>query len=167
VVADVEETDDAGIGDTPISLVPDPGGMAQDPESVIGEPRPTMPVSTAKTAAKGRAVTAAVRKDIRAKLAFMMGLTTTMWAVSDQYCGAAAAAIVPELSEAITDIVVDSADLVAWFTAGGSYMKWLTLLTIVQPVGVTMWQHHISHTIGDTDDEPREQFDPQLYPATA
>jgi hypothetical protein len=169
VIGDEEfQVDDLPADPEPAPFPGEPvSGLTPDPVSVIGPDRGEIPVSRARAAAKGKAVTAAVRKDIRGKLAFMGLMVTSMWQVSDPYCGGAAAGIIPELSEAITDLVVDSADLVAWFTAGGSYMKWLTLATVLQPVTVVIWQHHVSHTIGDTEDEHREQFDPQLYSATA
>jgi hypothetical protein len=102
-------------------------------------------------------ITAAVKKDVQGKVALLSHLVASGWQARDPLCGAAAVEAVPEFSEALTDILCDSPDIVAWFTSGGSYMKWLRLLMTLQPVATVAFQHHIAHTITlDEDAQPQD-----------
>jgi hypothetical protein len=108
--------------------------------------------------------TVAIRKDIRGKIAFIAGLQATVWEMRDPWCGKAFKADVPQLSDALTDIICDSPDLVAWFTSGGNYMKWLNVVTALQGTGMAMWRHHIVHSVGE-EHGAGNRFDPRQYPA--
>jgi hypothetical protein len=138
---------------------PQSSGAIHDPVSSLSDDPGVI------TSSRPRA-SAAVRKDITAKIALMIGLPAGIWATADPYCGTAASAAVPAFSAALADIVVDSVDLVNWFTAGGNYLKWLTLATTVAPVLQVVWGHHITHTIGVPAGE-QPAFDPTYYPAPA
>lgn len=133
----------------------------KDPRSSIDtDPQPRVSVSSVPR------VTAAVRKDIAAKLALILGLPAALWATVDEFCGTAATECVTPFSLALADIVVDSPDLVHWFTSGGNYLKWLTAVTAIQPLGMMVARHHITHTVGDAGHEhATPRFDPQQYPA--
>lgn len=152
--------DDAG------APAPEGPGITRDPVSSIG----AMTEQAAKASAavsKKVTVTAAVKKDIAGKLAFLMTIPAMMWSVSDPYCGGEFQQTIPPLSAALADIVTDSPDLVTWFTSGGGYMKWLTTITLLQPTLTMMWKHHVSHSIGDDDDAATDggHYDASQYPA--
>jgi hypothetical protein len=119
------------------------------------DPDPVVPKRSAGPkvpARKPPKITADTRRDIQAKVAIMLTLPATMWAARDPWCGDVAVAQVPAVSEALTDIFCDSPDMVVFFTsAGGQYMKWLSLATAVQPVAATVFAHHIRHSIGQED----------------
>jgi hypothetical protein len=107
---------------------------------------------TAKPA-KGRRPSAAIQKDVRAKTALLLSIPTTVWEARDPYCGAAAMEAVPDVSEALADIFCDSPEIVAWFTTSGSFVKWLKLAAALKEVAITIVQHHITHSIGDDEDQ--------------
>ena len=66
--------------------------------------------------------------------------------------------------DALTDIVCDSADLVAFFTGpGGAFMKYLNLGAAVWPVAEMVAAHHVYHSIALDDTEP--QPNPSTYAA--
>jgi hypothetical protein len=115
------------------------------------------PSSTATRRTKRRKtqvkVTAAMRKDIKAKVALGLTIGGNGWKVRDPLCGDAFLTAAPEVSEALTDIFCDSPDIVRWFTAGGGYMKWLNLLQALQPVLMIITQHHITHSVGGDQDQ--------------
>ena len=157
-----EELPDEGAG---LGAVVEGDGLQADPGSSIGAGlAAASSSSTTRSGPKGRGPTLAVKKDIRAKLAFMLGLPAGMWAMSDPICGGAFAADVPGLADALVEIICDSPDLVTWFTSGGNYMKWLTAVTAVQGTGVAIWQHHVAHSVGATHDAGI-RYDPGRYPA--
>lgn len=147
----VTSTDSDGVPDSgpemrddQLPLDPDPGWE----EPGLGERLADKARAAAGGGAQPRKVTAAVRRDIQAKIAMLSHLGASAWQVRDEHCGTAAVEAVPDFAEALTDIIVDSPDLVAWFTGGGGYMKWFKLAMAVQPVVMTVVQHHVTHTIG-------------------
>lgn len=141
------------------------GGLQRDPASVIGEGLSAGAGNTRGARTAATAVTAAVRKDIRAKIGFMIGMPAGMLAMTDEICGGALSANAGPIADALTDIVVDSPDLVRWFSGGSGYLKWLGLMTALQPVGVAVWQHHITHTVGVPNGRS-DQSPAALYPVT-
>jgi hypothetical protein len=134
----------------PLAADPDPGWD----EPGLGE---RIGLTGKGTAPQQRPVSRAVKKDIQGKIALAGGLLAGAWQTRDPLCGGAASDAMPAISEALTDILCDSPDVVRWFTSGGSYMKWLNLLLAVQPVLQVAVQHHVLHT-ADTDEPP---FDAQ------
>lgn len=111
-------------------------------------------------------VTAATRKDIAAKIQLMLYIPGKVWETRDPYCGGMFVHQSPAIGDALTDIVCDSADLVAFFTGpAGGFMKYLTLLTACQPVAVMAWQHHIAHAIGSPESNGQAQPDMAQYAA--
>ena len=142
--------DDDGLDETAFLDDPDPGFEKPSvAERVLGAKN-----SKAKTSTQGRKPTAAVRKDIRGKVAMMMMMGATVWETRDAPCGAALSEAVPDVSDALTDILCDSPDIVNWFTSSGRYLKWLNLAAALQPVMGTLFAHHVTHSIEDEDAPP-------------
>lgn len=108
---------------------------------------------------RGPRVTATVRKDINAKISFGLEIPGQVWAARDPWCGGTFIVQRPAIADALTDIVCDSQDLVEWFTGpAGGFMKWFKLLAALQPVAVTVYGHHVAHTIGGEElERPRER----------
>lgn len=114
---------------------------------------------------KGRAVSARIQKDVRAKTAFMLTAVGGVWQSRDRHCGGVFMDSVPEVSEALADIFCDSPDIVKWFTASGKYMKYMTLVMALQPVVTTIAAHHVFHSIDEQNDEPGAAADWSQYRA--
>lgn len=94
-------------------------------------------------------VTPAIRRDINAKLQLMLFVPGKVWETRDPWCGGVFVQQLPETTDALTDIICDSPDLVAFFTGpAGGFMKYMKLILALQPVGVMAWSHHIAHTVG-------------------
>lgn len=129
--------------------VSEPGPTFETPElradpapSAVGRGRSN------RRGAKPPKVTAATRTDIAAKLGMMLELTGRVWAVRDPMCGGTFVAQVPPIREASVDLILQSPDLVAWFTGvGGGFMLALNLLVACQPVAVAVWAHHVAHSV--------------------
>jgi hypothetical protein len=107
-------------------------------------------------AAGQKKVSAAVKRDVQAKLAMMSKMATGLWKARDPLCGQVAEEAIPDVSEALADILCDSPDIVAWFTSGGNYMKWLNLLMALQPVLGAVAAHHIMHTVTLEEEPPQD-----------
>lgn len=139
--------------------VPPPPGAAEDNGRVDEEPlerdRPPGHLS-APTGGRERGpqrrtvrVTAAVRRDITAKIKMPLFVGGKIWEARDPWCGGVFVAQADPIADALTDIVCDSADLVAFFTGpAGGFMKYLNLATALAPVAQVAWAHHIAHSIG-------------------
>ena len=119
----------------------------------------------AKVPAPKIRVTAAIRKDVEAKIRFVLMPSAQLFAMRDPVCGSVAVEQEPEISSAFAEIVCDSPDLVAWFTGpAGGFMKYFRLVMAVQPVLMIGWAHHIAHAVIDPA-EMADQPDYSAYPA--
>ena len=118
-----------------------PGHVRKDWRKAPGRPR-------GSGAAKPGRITAGIRADIKAKISMPLEIGGQIWAARDPLCGGRFLDQRDPIAEAFTDIVCDSADLVAFFTGpGGAFMKYLNLGAAVWPVAEMVAAHHVYHTI--------------------
>lgn len=139
----------------------DAAGPRPAPAGGLPQPPPDEPPAHAtrewrdrRGAAKGRArppkITAGIRSDIDAKISFGLEIPGRLWQARDPVCGTAFVEQRPEISAALTDIVCQSADLVAWFTGpGGNFMMVLNLMAACWPVVTMAMAHHVYHSLED------------------
>ena len=110
------------------------------------------PSGTSRGGARKIRVTATTRRDISAKVGMLLLVPGKIWEARDPWCGGAFVTQLPATRDALADIICDSADLVAWFTGpAGGFMKYLSLATALQPVGIMVWAHHVAHSVGSPD----------------
>lgn len=140
-----------------ISAVPDATG--NPPPDGSADPGPAHGRKDwRKPPGKARAgkVTPGIRADIEAKISLALMVPGTIWAARD-YCGGIFVQQVPATAAAFTNIVCNSADLVAWFTgSGGQFMLWLDVAMALYPVGTAMMAHHVYHTIGEQAEDAQQ-----------
>lgn len=111
-------------------------------------------------------VTASIRGDIDAKIRFTLMVPGQIWKARDPLCGGTFVDTIPDQAEAYTDIVCDSADLVAFFTGpGGNFMKILKVGAALMPVVQVVAAHHVYHTIGEDEQPDMQQPDYGRYAA--
>ena len=164
------EPGDYDLGEIELDPEPEPGPPPGPAD--LGEIRPDpapAPIGKAKgTKARktGPKVTAAVRQDIYAKLRFVLVPTAKLWEIRDPLCGGVAVAQEPAISAAVATIVLDSPDLVAFFTGPmGGFMKYLELGAAVLPVLQVAFAHHVAHSIGEIGQPARPPVDERQYAA--
>jgi hypothetical protein len=132
-----------------------PGHVRKDWGKPPGKPRGS---------SKPGRITAGIRADIGAKIAMPLTIAGGIWAARDPLCGGRFLDQREPIVDALTDIVCDSADLVAFFTGpGGAFMKYLNLGAAVWPVAEMVAAHHVYHSIALDDAEP--QPNPSSYAA--
>lgn len=126
----------------------------EDVTEVVSDPEPEHTTNRGKKARRtpprtrttARPVAQATKRDIQAKVSMILLPAGAVWQTRDAECGSAFVNNTPDIAEALTDIIVDSPDLVKWFTGtGGSFMKYFKLLMALQPVAMTVVQHHVMH----------------------
>jgi len=141
-VTDYERaTPDSNEDEADDEIAPDPPPRHVTPGPQRGRPR------AGHGSGKIR-VTATVRRDIEAKLGLMLMVPGRIWASRDPLCGGAFIESEPEIRAAAVELICQSADLVAFFEgAGGGFMLWLNLMVACQPVLMTVWAHHIAHSL--------------------
>src|SRR5215469_8255459 len=102
-------------------------------------------------------ITAGVRADITAKISMPLEIGGQIWAARDQLCGVVFLNQRPAIAEALTDIVCESADLVAFFTGpGGAFMRYLNLAAALWPVVEVAAAHHVWHTVEIAEGDPNQ-----------
>lgn len=141
----------------------------QDPSSSIGGvaagllTRPRGPgKSTSRAGSSGR-VTAALRADIHAKLALILEMPATVWAMRDPYCGEVAVRVAPDVAGTMTKLIIKSPTAVTWFSESADWLLVLELATEMRELLVAVWAHHITHSVGAPNDAGT--LDPRQYPA--
>ncbi len=93
-------------------------------------------------------VTATVRGDIDAKISFALEVPGRVWQAKDPLCGGMFVQQRPDISAALTEIVCQSPDLIAWFAGtGGQFMLWMNLAAAMWPVATVIMGHHVYHTM--------------------
>lgn len=102
-------------------------------------------------------VPANVRGDIDAKVRFALTVPGAIWQARDPVCGGIFVQQAPEIADALTDIICDSADLVAFFAGpGGNFMKALKLGAALMPVIQMVAAHHVYHSIEAEPVDPNQ-----------
>jgi hypothetical protein len=127
----------------------EPGPVLEDPPPAHGNKREWRKTSPKAGAPRKPAkVTASVRTDIDAKISFALMIPGQIWAARDPVCGGTFVQQRPEISAALTEIVCQSPDLIAWFSgSGGQFMLWLNLAAAAWPVATAAMAHHVYHSI--------------------
>lgn len=134
-------------GPGPAADLPDDGEIPPDdpPGPIIATPGRGRPRGS-----KNTRTTAALRKDIEAKVGMLLYVPGQVWAARDPYCGGAFVSTIPDQQRVWANLILDSPDVLEWFTGpAGGFMKWLEVIAVLQPVAVTVWAHHVAHAIGD------------------
>jgi hypothetical protein len=103
-------------------------------------------------------VTQVTRRDIDAKISLGLTISGSVWAARDPLCGGTFMEQRGEISGALTEIVCQSADLIAWFSgSGGQFMLWLNLAAACWPVATAVMAHHVYHSVTMEPDGSVEQ----------
>jgi len=141
-------------GASPPSADPGAGGEAaprdEPPAHSRREWRRAAPVPASRP--RSIRVTAGIRADINAKISLPLEIAGRIFEARDPFCGGAFVAQRPEIADALTEIVCDSADLVAFFTGpAGGFMRYMNLAAALWPVLEVAAAHHVYHTIGPAD----------------
>jgi hypothetical protein len=102
-----------------------------------------------------------IRADINAKVSMPLEVGGTIWAARDQLCGGVFLAQRPAIADALTDIICESPDLVAWFTGPASgFMRYLNLAGALWPVVEMIGAHHVYHSVEIPPADHREMPHP-------
>jgi len=131
---------------------PPPSGEVPVPDEPPAHARkrrrtPKITETESKQAKRPR-VSVSIRADINAKVSVPLEVGGTIWAARDPLCGGAFLAQRPAVADALTDIICDSPDLVAWFTGPASrFMLYLNLAGALWPVVEMISAHHVYHSV--------------------
>lgn len=108
-------------------------------------------------------ITKAVKKDIEGKVAFLLGISGSMWSVTDPYCAQALMTQAPVIAEKLTPIICQSPDIVRWFSKSGNFTLYLDLMIAVFPVVSAIFAHHIAKGKAQERDHQEPPLDSGLY----
>lgn len=97
-------------------------------------------------------VTTAVRADVEAKLALVLGVVGMPWKAADPYCGGQWCDDVENMAKAWAPLLCQSAEVVRFFTRTSTFMLWVAALASMQNVASCVFSHHIAQTVEVRDD---------------
>lgn len=106
-------------------------------------------------------VTAAIRRDVTGKLAFMFSMTGNIVQIVDPICGGAIIDNSGAMATKLSPILCQSPAVVAWFRKSSNVMMYGDFLIACGPVLMTVFAHHLAKR----EDNPRQQMNGQ--PANA
>ena len=125
-----------------------PEAVSVDPEPAHARKEWRRGGGQQRAKAKPTRVTAGIRGDINAKISFALEIPGRIWQARDPACGGTFVEQRPQISDALTEIVCQSPDLIAWFSgSGGQFMLWLNLAAACWPVATVVMAHHVYHTL--------------------
>ncbi len=156
----------------PVPIAPGVAEPAPEPPRETGPAAPDPPPAHGKREWRKAArepgprpkmtrITAAVRTDIDAKISFALEVPGRVWQAKDPLCGGMFVQQRPDISAALTEIVCQSPDLVAWFAGtGGQFMLWMNLAAAMWPVATVVMGHHVYHTmeLGEAPQPGQEHY---------
>ena len=124
------------------------------------------PAAPRPSRSRGVKITASIRADITAKIAMPLEIGGQIWRARDPLCGGVFLQQRPDVAEALTDIVCESADLVAFFTGpGGAFMRYLNLGAALWPVAEVLAAHHVWHSVAIDQDGAVVETNAEQYAA--
>jgi len=143
---------------------PPPGPTGPDEPPAHARKRGRPPGSKNQAPSVPR-VTAGVRADISAKVSMPLEIAGQIWHARDQLCGGVFLVQRPAIADSLTNIICQSADLVAFFTGpGGAFMRYLELGAALWPVVEVVAAHHVYHSVEAAPQDPQQ---PRQQPAYA
>lgn len=126
---------------------PEPGPGPDKPPAHMGRDRQRAR-SAAADEPPPRLTGAKLRRDITAKVGIVTLAVGKPWQMRDALCGGTFMESKSEIDKAFVDLILDSPDLVDFFTGpAGGYMKWLNLAVALQPVVSAIFAHHVAKSI--------------------
>lgn len=112
---------------------------------------------TVRVKAPAVRITAALRKDVEGKLAFMFALSGQMWAMGDPICGGVFLEQSPEIAKKLTPIICQSPEVVRWLTKSGNFVLYVDLFMACWPVVQIAFAHHIAKSVAENQANPNGQ----------
>jgi hypothetical protein len=132
----------------PVAPEDDDTALAADPPDFTPDPEPAKAPRAGKSSRGSRPakVTETIRRDMRGKVALILTMPSMAYARHEPEVGSVLVAQVPDISDALTDILAESPDIVAFMTGsnGGMYVKLLALGVALEPVGAAAWGRYIA-----------------------
>jgi hypothetical protein len=154
-VREVDETleipnDLSGLDDEGDLLTPDPPPARRTAK----QPRKQAPKPTK-----------AVQSQVADALTMMITLPAGIMAFRDPFCAGAVLENADNIVAKLVPIVCRNPAMLRWFTEGAGYMDFFALATAIAPVARTLWAHHVSHSVGQEEDEDgAEDFNQYVTP---
>ncbi len=146
------------------------GGAGEGPEPEDGlapDPRPSRRTKRNRRAPAARARVGKAESD-QVRDALTMLYTLPAWGakLKDPHCGGALLDQRDDIVKALVPIVCRNPAMLAFFTAANApWMDYLALAQALLPVGQTIWAHHVTHTVGATEDAGEVPVDLSHYSA--
>lgn len=144
---ETEELEDDSFVDEPLfddELEPDP-----TPSRALGAIKDAGN-KVVKTRAQTKKLTKAQKTQVMDKFEMMMKFPGMIISTRDPICGGAIANNSMQIAESMIPIIARNPQMLEWFTAeGGGFMDYIGVAWACMPVVTTIYQHHVSHTIGD------------------
>lgn len=134
-----------------------PDEFVRDP--VPGKPgrKPAMatpPAAAGKaTRAPRKPAVASVRKQVADELHAYISLAAMTWSLRDQHCGGVLDDNARKMADALAELIARNPKLVEWIHTSGLVGDWMKLIIVFTPLVSAIRDHHITKTVGVTDDD--------------
>lgn len=133
-------------------------GFAPDPV-----PAGAPPAKLAKAPKTSGAITPTLKKRIAAEIEMYIEFAAMPIVLRDPVCGGALHDQAAPIAEAVTQLLSKYPDLAHKFLQTGAVGDWLKLAIALQPVGKTIWEHHVTKPTEEV--ATSDGFDLDQFPA--
>jgi hypothetical protein len=129
--------------------VPDDASSLLEDEDVLPpDPKPGKPrrAKSTRAGAWGKA-TAAQKRQVADALFLIQSIIGGGLQLRDPVCGGAILENAQNVADKAVPIICRNPAWLRWFTESTGFLDVIALLVALQPVGATIWRHHVTHTV--------------------
>lgn len=103
-------------------------------------------------------VTAKIKREMEESVKDYLIMAAGVWEMSDPVCGEVATARAEKIAEKLVPVLCRNQSAVRFFARSGSFHDGMDLMMAVWPVIKIAGQHHLFHTVGQTQRAEAPQF---------
>lgn len=104
------------------------------------------------------------KKELIASIELMITIPGFTLSMVDPVCGGAAMNNAANIAETLVPIIARNPRLLDWFIQGSGMMDYMALGQALIPVGVTVFQHHVSKSVGHSHEEEHDDLSTYAAP---
>lgn len=139
--------------------IPDDVSELDDQDLLDPDPSPVRKSRPKLRAAAPPRVTAGQRRTVKDAWTTLFTVPAGVVSLRDPICGGAALDQVDALAEALTKVTARNPAMLAWFLGDAApWLDWMAVVMAARPIVTTIWGHHVSHTIGQEDENAQVDY---------
>lgn len=147
------------------ALEPDPQPAHVEPEPVKEKAKRKFSLPARQSPVEAVKLTKKQKDELAASVEMLFATPGILLSFAgDPVCGGALSDNAGNIADKLVPIICRNPRMVEWFMAGGNVMDYVALAQAVLPIGVTVYQHHVSKSIGHDHEESYDDLSAYTAP---